>query len=363
MSDAAYLFVTCQRGAEKALKAELTGSHPEFRASFSRPGFVTFKVPAALAADSKWSLDSHFARQWAWSLGKVTDESDSPAALTKALVQELRTLAPEPFHQLHVWPRDAAPVGHRGFEPGETDESRAARELLLAELPPELLLRNDEGKTASLRAGQRVLDVVLVEPGEWWFGWHTVRRGEPWSRWPGGVFVAAMDESIVSRAYLKMREGITSFRWPVKFGDTVIEIGSSPGGASQALLELGLKVIGVDPAEMHETLLAEKKFTHWRMRGSEIKKTRLRGVKWLTADLNVAPDYTLDTVEEIVTNQHVRIAGLLLTIKLPEWDLAAQIPEHMARVKSWGYKSVRARQLSHNRQEYCLCALREVPKE
>ena len=54
------------------------------------------------------------------------------------------------------------------------------------------------------------------------------------------------------------------------------------------------------------------------MRGSEIKKPRLRGVKWLTADLNVAPDYTLDTVEEIVINQHVRIAGLLLTIKLPE---------------------------------------------
>ncbi len=250
---------------------------------------MTFKVPAQFAADPHWSLNSLFARQWAWSLGKVVDESAEPSALANSLVQELRTLSPEPFHQLHVWPRDAAPVGHRGFEPGEIDESRVAHGLLLAELPPELLLRNDEGKTASLRAGQRVLDVVLVEPGQWWFGWHTIRRGEPWSRWPGGVFVAAMDESIVSRAYLKMREGITSFRWPVKFGDTVIEIGSSPGGASQALLELGLKVIGVDPAEMHETLLAEKKFTHWRMRGSEIKKTRLRGVKWLTADLNVAP--------------------------------------------------------------------------
>jgi 23S rRNA (cytidine2498-2'-O)-methyltransferase len=363
MADAAYLFVTCQRGAEKALKAELSVSQPEFRASFSRPGFVTFKVPAEFAHTPEWSLESRFARQWCWSLGKATDENESAAALTKSLVQQLQQSAPSPFHQLHVWPRDAAPVGHRGFEPGETDESRAAREALLAELPSELLLRDAAGKTASLRAGQRVLDVVLVEPGEWWFGWHTIRRGEPWSRWPGGIFVTEMGEEIVSRAYLKMREGITTFRWPVKFGDTVIEIGSSPGGASQALLGLGLKVIGVDPAEMHETLLAEKKFTHWRMRGSEVKKTSLRGVKWLTADLNVAPDYTLDTVEDIVTNQHVRIAGLLLTIKLPEWDLAAKLPKHLARVKSWGYKSIRARQLSHNRQEYCLCALREAPKE
>lgn len=363
MSDAAYLFVTCQRGAEKALKAELTASQPKFRASFSRPGFVTFKVPAELAQAPNFSFPSLFARQWCWSLGKVTDESESTAAIAKALVKELQQAAPSPFQQLHVWPRDAAPVGHRGFEPGETDESRSAREALLTELPPELLTRDEARKPAALRAGQRVLDVVMVEPGEWWYGWHTIRRGEPWSRWPGGIYAAEMDESIVSRAYLKMREGITTFRWPVKGGDTVIEIGSSPGGASQALLEISLRVIGVDPAEMHESLLANKKFTHWRMRGSEIKKTRLRGVKWLTADLNVAPDYTLDTVEEIVTNQHVRIAGLLLTIKLPEWELAAKIPKHLARVKSWGYKSVRARQLSHNRQEYCLCALREVPKE
>ncbi len=363
MSDAAYLFVTCQRGAEKALKAELATSRPEFRASFSRPGFVTFKVPAELSQASNFSFASLFARQWCWSLGKVTDESESPAELVKALVKELQQAAPAPFQQLHVWPRDPAPVGHRGFEPGETEESRGAREALLAELTAELLIRDEAGKTAALRAGQRVLDVVMVEPGEWWFGWHTIRRGEPWSRWPGGIYAAEMDESIVSRAYLKMREGITTFRWPVKGGDTVIEIGSSPGGASQALLEMGLKVIGVDPAEMHESLLANKKFSHWRMRGSEIKKTRLRGVKWLTADLNVAPDYTLDTVEEIVTNQHVRIAGLLMTIKLPEWELAAKIPKHLARVKSWGYKSVRARQLSHNRQEFCLCALREAPKE
>jgi 23S rRNA (cytidine2498-2'-O)-methyltransferase len=363
MSDAAYLFVTCQRGAEKALKAELAASQPEFRASFSRPGFVTFKVPAELSQAPNFSFASLFARQWCWSLGKVTDEGESTAALTKSLVKELQQVSSAPLQQLHVWPRDPAPVGHRGFEPGETDESREAREALLAELPADLLIRDEAGKTAALRAGQRVLDVVMVELGEWWFGWHTIRRGEPWSRWPGGIYAAEMDESIVSRAYLKMREGITTFRWPVKGGDTVIEIGSSPGGASQALLEMNLRVIGVDPAEMHDSLLANKKFTHWRMRGSEIKKTRLRGVKWLTADLNVAPDYTLDTVEEIVTNQHVRISGLLLTIKLPEWELAAKIPKHLARVKSWGYKSVRARQLSHNRQEYCLCALREAPKE
>lgn len=102
MPDAAYLFVTCQRGAEKALKAELLVSQPEFRASFSRPGFVTFKVPAEFVQTPEWSLASRFARQWCWSLGKATDESESPAALTKSLVQLLAQSAPSPFHQLHV---------------------------------------------------------------------------------------------------------------------------------------------------------------------------------------------------------------------------------------------------------------------
>ncbi len=118
-------------------------------------------------------------------------------------------------------------------------------------------------------------------------------------------------------------------------------------------------MIGVDPAKMHPTVLANKRFKHWQMRGHEFKKTRLRGVKWLTADLNVDPEHTLDTVESIVTNQNVRISGLMLTLKLSDWKLAGEIAEHIKQVRSWGFRSVRARQMSHNRQEYCIAALRK----
>ena len=46
-----------------------------------------------------------------------------------------------------------------------------------------------ERKVPALRRAaprnSRVLDVVVVEPGEWWIGYHrAVRRSE---RWPGGV--------------------------------------------------------------------------------------------------------------------------------------------------------------------------------
>jgi 23S rRNA (cytidine2498-2'-O)-methyltransferase len=170
-----------------------------------------------------------------------------------------------------------------------------------------------------------------------------------------------LPEHAVSRAYLKMREALACFRLPLKRGETVLEIGSSPGGASQALLQAGLKVIGVDPAEMAPQILAEPKFTHWRMRGGEIRKSHCRDVKWITADVNAAPGYTLDVVEGIVSNRHVQAAGLLLTIKLTTWEMAAELPELLDRVRSWGFAWIRARQLSHNRQEYCLAALRQSP--
>jgi 23S rRNA (cytidine2498-2'-O)-methyltransferase len=74
--------------------------------------------------------------------------------------------------------------------------------------------------------------------------------------------------------------------------------------------------------------------------------------------MNVAPRYTLDTVEAIVTHREVNIRGLLLTLKLLDWDLAERIPEYLERIRSWGYAQVRARQLAHNRQEICVTALR-----
>ena len=58
--------------------------------------------------------------------------------------------------------------------------------------------------------------------------------------------------------------------------------------------------------------------------------------------MNVAPAYTLDTVEAIVTHHEVDVRGLLLTLKLPDWKLAAEVPDWLARIRSWGYAEVRA---------------------
>ena len=153
-----------------------------------------------------------------------------------------------------------------------------------------------------------VLDCVMVEPAEWWIGCH--RAQAVCSCWPGGLFDAVLPADAVSRAYLKMAEALAWSGLPIKRGDHVVEVGCSPGGASQALLERGLVVTGIDPAAVDPVVLAHPRFTHIQKRGADLRRREFRGVRWLAADMNVAPAYTLTTVEQIVTHPAVEVAGL-----------------------------------------------------
>lgn len=348
MNSLSFLFVVCQVGAEQALKNELAVTWPDFRLAFSRPGFLTFKLPPdhGLAAD--FDLRSVFARTYGFSLGRVEGPSaEQLAQETWALVEG--KLAGRPIEQLHVWQRDALAPGEHGYEPGPTPLAEEIGDLLTKERPE---LRANR----RARAGQQVLDVVLVEPNQWFIGCHEAASMP--SRWPGGVCQIEPPEEIISRAWLKMQESLLWSRLPIASGDRAVEIGSSPGGACQALLERGLVVTGIDPAEMDEDVLAHPHFTHLRKRASEVKRREFRGVKWLFADSNVAPAHTLDSVQAIVTHEGVHIRGMLLTLKLLDWELAAEIPSYVARVRAWGYEHVRARQLAFNRQEICLLAMK-----
>lgn len=117
-------------------------------------------------------------------------------------------------------------------------------------------------------------------------------------------------------------------------------------------------MIGIDPAVVDERVLAHPRFTHVRKRGADVRRRAFRKTHWLATDMNVAPQYTLDTVEAIVTHPQVHVRGLLLTLKLLDWKLADDLPEWLQRIRGWGYTKIRSRQLQHNRQEICVAALR-----
>lgn len=346
-----FLFVTCQVGAEQAVKGELARRWPDFRLAFSRPGFLTFKLPVDHGLALDFDLESVFARSYGFSLGKLEIHGQ------QELLAGIWSLAAgHTVQRIHVWERDARMPGEHDFEPGVTKAAAHLHQAVYEACPNRDALAKTAGDWAQpARSGETVLDCVVVDPTVCWVGLHRAKSLP--SRYPGGMMSLELPADAVSRAWLKMEEGLRWSQLPIPRGARVAEIGSAPGGASQALLARGYSVTGVDPAEMAEAVLAHPRFTHIRRRSTQVRRREFRKIRWLTADMNVAPQYTLDSVEAIVTHPEVSIRGLLLTLKLPQWELAERVPEYLSRIRSWGYNLVRARQLQYDRREICVAAL------
>ncbi len=349
-----FVMATCQVGAEEALKGELSRRWPDFRLAYSRPGFLTFKLPAEHKLLGDFDLGCVFARSWAFSLGKIEGgDSDNMAARVWDLHGE------RPMRRLHVWQRDAAPPGGKlSQSPPITPEVEAAYEALWRCCPhPEIAADDARDRPRPFRRGEFVLDCVLVEPGQWWIGYHRV--GTWASQWPGGRVPLTLPAEAVSRAWLKMEESLLWSRLPIPRGARCAEIGSAPGGASQALLGRGMTVLGIDPAEMAPIVADHPRFTHLRRRSTQVRRREFRKIRWLMADMNVAPRYTLDAVEDIVMHPEVNIRGMLLTLKLSDWKLADVLPDYLGRIAGWGYNVANIRQLFHSGREVCVAALKK----
>lgn len=347
LSCMSYLFTCCQIGAEKFLKHELSQLAPQAHFAFSRPGFVTFKFPDGIPVPEEGVPKSIFARASGVSLDRLTgDETERIARI----VQELET---GDYQAFHIWSRDEKPSGKSGYEVGPTEEDARVANLVRNSLP--LSVRNRLLINEPVVKGDRVLDCTIVDPEVWMTGFH--RATFTATCYPGGMINLVMPPEVVSRAWYKMEEALIWSDLPLEPGSRVAELGSAPGGATQALLARGCQVLGVDPAEMAPIVLENPNFRHLRGRTTELPKKEFRKIRWLASDMNVAPNYTLDAVEDIVMNKQVSIRGLILTLKLVEWDLAWNIPDYLDRIRSWGFNVIKARQLQHNRQEICVAAL------
>ncbi|MEM9589513.1 MAG: SAM-dependent methyltransferase [Planctomycetota bacterium] len=340
---ATFAMMCCAHGAEKAVKEAI--AHEGWRLAFSRPGFVTAKH------DSGPPLPSNpFIRTASHSIGAV--RGDDALVLIQQMSDLLQQSFPEShvFDQLHVWPKDRAAIGRFDFEPGIDEVSKLVAEQIHSKLHPRWVRNDSPNRIAE--PGESVLDVVLVEPAHWFIGRH---MADVWpTRWPGAVQPIEPEYEPISRAYYKAAEAIQWSGFEMRRGDVAIEIGSAPGGACGRLLELGLQVIGIDPAQMDERIANHPRFRHIRARAGDLPRREFRGAKWLLVDSNVKPDKTLVTVGNIVSHPHSQFRGLLLTMKLGDYNSVDQIDHWAEIILGWGAESVAVRQLARNRCEVCL---------
>lgn len=332
-----FLFATCQVGAEQALKDEIVREHPHLRLAFSRPGFVTFKAAAAPGVDSQFVLDSVFARTYGACLGTVTADRAAVIDMAKAMTS--------PPLRLHLWSRDLhaprdAPLG---YVPGEL--SAHANQEIRA-LHATGLFHSDVVATL----GDLVLDVIIVDEDVWWIGCH--RHSPTHSPYPGARPPIPLPRNAPSRAYLKIEEGILWADAPLQSGDTAVEVGSAPGGACLALLDRGLRVVGIDPAAMHPSVLSHRAFRHIQRPMALVRREELpASVQWMVLDVNIEPGAALIGVDRLVARMRDTLLGVLFTLKLNNWQLVQQLPRFFDHVRAMGLHDVTAKQLANNGRE------------
>lgn len=374
-NESEFIYLTCKRESVPLLKSEMAKKFPDFRFSYSRPGFLTYKLPADFSARSVGrnftfdipSMRLVFASSVIRSLGTVRGKKgdgpdwDSMSAEFRRHLSEKEGNVPSPFqgklplfHRIHLWDPNSSwpsPEAERIYQklwnalPNKGDNN------IVSKNEPFRSIYNSVAKK-----GELCLDCVLVSENEWWIGYHKVTDYH--SRFPGGLIPLVIPEDGTSRAWLKFEEGLRWSGFPIGYGSRCVDIGASPGGGSQVLLARGAEVLGVDPAEMAPSLLQNPNFTHLRGRIGQLKRKMFRKARWLIADMNVAPSYTLGVLEELVTAPDLSIRGLLFTMKLFNLDLADNIQSYIDQMKGWGFHHVKVRQLQFNRQEVMACAIK-----
>jgi len=339
--NAPFRFTTCRAGSEPALKRDIA-SHfgGELTPAFMKPQFITWKVKRPEFQPPRTL--SHFARVSGTSIGLCKTIAEA-AGHARALAKPLR---------LHVFPR---------LTP--EDGIAAATWQRMDAIAAELVHAGGQVETRLPYAhGDLILDVIVGETDEEpiFLGMHEHHAGSHTQ--PGGLPRITLPEDVPSRAWLKLEQALAWRGWDQLDlrGQTALDLGCAPGGATFALLQRGMNVLGVDTGEMDPRVLdlakaQDVRFDHWRTAAGRINLTALpQEPALLLCDINLSPPEVLPQIERIQNATQAR--RLILTIKLNTPALEDRTHEFIEAVRRFAPAPVFATQLAANRREICICA-------
>lgn len=174
------------------------------------------------------------------------------------------------------------------------------------------------------------------------------------SDWPGGTCAYACREDTISRAEFKLLEAIECFSLELPAHGLAVDLGAAPGGWSKVLLEKGMHVIAVDPANLSPILEQNPNLTHFKGLAQSFLEKNDKTVDLLLNDMR------MDTLKSIrITNDMapcVKAGGLvIITFKLPQKGKMALVNKGL-HLLSNVYSVLHARQLFHNRSEITVVA-------
>lgn len=325
-SESEFCFALTNRGSEKALKREMETMNLDWRPSYQRRGFVTFKADVTFSLNSL-DVEIASARRLCLSFGKFTTREESVARLS-----------------------EVATIHHARF--------RDRR----------MLGVNDGQMLDKPEVGQIIGTVVELGEGEFWAGIH---RHRPFlSPDPAGDSGIVMPPESPSRAWLKLEEAVRFFDLKFTRADIVVELGCAPGGVVLALLNRGVSVIGVDPAKMADGVMADAVehrdnvpndkawFYHSRKPAALTSKRDLgNDVTWFMSDMNQSPEVVIKECARFC-KMAPSIRSVLITLKLTDLMQVAVKAQWFASLKAIGFQTIHLQQLAVHHKEFALLAMR-----
>jgi 23S rRNA (cytidine2498-2'-O)-methyltransferase len=171
------------------------------------------------------------------------------------------------------------------------------------------------------------------------------------SDWSGGAIRFHKEEDQISRAKFKLLEAEQRFGLDFGAYRTALDIGAAPGGWTSLLLEKGLKVTAIDPANMHPSLIKNPKLTIYKKNAGEVK-LRDEEFDLLVCDMSWSPRQMGRLVADLL--YALKLGGTaIITVKLMHKKPFQTVRELLQAFES-ELQLVQAKQLFHNREELTL---------
>jgi 23S rRNA (cytidine2498-2'-O)-methyltransferase len=323
--------LTTRPGAEIDLIEELYYADPK---SAPRP------VAPSLVAAVKKPGEPAFARQ-AFPVHAVVETAQLGDAVAAALAQ---SGAPQPW-ALDVWVPDS--------DEGNLLSARAAA------LVPTLRTTSawSEKRVADARAALAenglYAQACLLPPGDRVAVGVLPVRDAP-SLASGGRLRVHVPEAAPSRAAMKLAEAFLWLDRSPDAGDVCVDLGAAPGGWTWVLLEQRARVIAVDPAFLARSLQGKRGVEHQRR--DAFKYEPKEPVDWLFSDMAWRPLESAALLAKWARRGWARM--LIANIKLPMRKKAEMLVRVREILADGGWRSLRVRQLYHDREEVTVAGVR-----
>ena len=171
------------------------------------------------------------------------------------------------------------------------------------------------------------------------------------SDWPGGAIRFQREEGQISRAKFKLLEAERAFGLDYEGYRNALDIGAAPGGWTSLLLERGLRVTAVDPANLHPSIAKHPRLTYMKRNASEVS-FKPSSFDLFVCDMSWSPMLMSKLVLEL-KDALAPGATAIITIKLMHRKPLQTIREVIARLGE-AFMLCKAKQLFHNREEITL---------